>query len=176
MGPEFHLLLDLREGDAASVGETIASLSAQAYRRWKLHVRVDGRTPIQAIEELQAAMAGDPRIVGWDAETLACDVPAAGGWVGVVQAGDLIAEHALAILAETVSGDPELEALYSDEDVCGATGLFRAPLLKPDWSPLLHKSVRYLGRLLLLRLDALSSGRDVRFPNCSATKRVPSTA
>lgn len=154
-GPEFHLLLDLREGDAAKVGETIASLSAQAYRRWKLHVRVDDGTPASAIEDLRAAMAGDPRIVEWDAGTVASEIPAARGWVGIVQAGDLLAEHALAILTETVAGNPELEALYSDEDVCGASGLFRAPLLKPDWSPLLHESVRYLGRLLLLRLDAL---------------------
>ena len=60
---------------------------------------------------------------------------AAQDWVGVLDAGDLLPDYALAVLAERLAGAPDLAVIYSDEDTVGRDGGHRDPIFKPDWSP-----------------------------------------
>lgn len=154
-GAVFHLLLDARDGSAAGLRATLQSLAGQAYSRWTLHVRMCARTPADVQEVVRAAIHQDPRILPLADAHQDPATPDEKDWAAVVQAGDVLPDYALAVAAETIASSPKLDAIYSDEDIRGANGLFRAPLLKPDWSPQLHRSVRYLGRLLLLRVRVL---------------------
>jgi O-antigen biosynthesis protein len=155
-GPTFHLLLDVRAGNPADFRATLDSLRDQAYARWRLHVRLDAGTPPALLQEVQAAARVDLRIAPLAEDSASPRGFSRSDWAAVIQIGDLLPEYALAVLANTATADPDLEAIYSDEDVRGANGLFQSPLFKPDWSPLLHRSIRYLGRLLVLRLETLA--------------------
>ena len=74
-----------------------------------------------------------------------------GAYLAVLDAGDVLAVSALAELAETLARNPELDAVYSDEDVLGADSHRTSPLFKPAWSPELLAGFNYFGRLTAMR-------------------------
>ena len=78
--------------------------------------------------------------------------------IGVLEAGDLLPDYALAVVAERLAGSPGLAVVYSDEDTVDADGAHRDPIFKPDWSPCLQAGAPYVGRLALVRASALEPG------------------
>lgn len=71
--------------------------------------------------------------------------------------GDHLEPHALLALAAAIRREPDLDALYADEDTIDAGGVRTAPRLKPDWSPLFSLS-GYAGEPLALRGTAFKAG------------------
>jgi hypothetical protein len=59
----------------------------------------------------------------------------------------------LAVLAEELARNPRLVAIYTDEDTIGNDDEPSAPILKPNWSPVLNQSARYIGRLTFVRVE-----------------------
>lgn len=155
-GPNFRLFSRIGECDAAALRATLASLREQAYSSWTLHIRVDARSSRGIIDTLRGEMHGDPRIC-------LCSFPqdhfaaSEHDWAAVIRIGDTLPNYALAVLVEAIADMPDLEVIYSDEDSIGANGLLRAPIFKPNWSPVLYKSRPYLGRLLLFRVATLKA-------------------
>ena len=80
--------------------------------------------------------------------------------IGVLEAGDLLPDYALAVVAERLAGSPGLAVVYSDEDTVDADGAHRDPIFKPDWSPCLQAGAPYVGRLALVRASALEPGAE----------------
>ncbi|MBV9075888.1 MAG: glycosyltransferase family 2 protein, partial [Methylobacteriaceae bacterium] len=79
-------------------------------------------------------------------------------WVGLLRAGDRLAEGALDCLAAAIGRDPGLAILFSDEDEPAPAGGGRVPWLKPDWSPRLQAARPPRDGLALLRADLLRDG------------------
>ena len=48
---------------------------------------------------------------------------------------DILAPHALAIMADAINRHPDADVLYSDEDKLDSRGQRYGPYFKPDWSP-----------------------------------------
>ena len=60
----------------------------------------------------------------------------------VLDAGDRLPGYALAVITEELGRAPDLEVIYTDEDTIGPGD----PIFKPDWSPVLYRHSRYVGR------------------------------
>ena len=158
--PYFRFLL--RATDQDGVAATIASLKAQAYPKWSLDV-IAADAAVPGLTGSRDVAAGDERV------TFAAPRPdwteiahriAAHDRIGVLDAGDLMPDYALAVLAERLAGSPDLALIYSDEDTVDRGGAHRDPIFKPDWSPCLQAQAPYVERLALVRAGALDLGAD----------------
>ena len=136
-GPTIVFVLPAAPEQADRVRETIASLLAQSYRRWRLTIAWTGAAPplpndmrITAVEQSPATTFGD-FVRGEDA-------------AGLLTAGDRLRPDALAILATALSGSGIPDMIYADE-IQGDDGAAR-PRLKPDWSPDLALATGYPGK------------------------------
>jgi GT2 family glycosyltransferase len=151
--PLVSVLVVLDTCDEPAVRRLVTMLGAQVYERWQLCVvsarRSDG-------EMLQRVAGSEPRL------RIVTDAPAgsgyeralglaAGDFIAVLDAGDVLAPEALAEMAARLDEEPELDLLYSDEDVVSDSGERADPFFKPDWSPDLLLCTNYVARLGLVR-------------------------
>lgn len=107
--PHLSAVVFHRESDAAALAATMASLQQQ----WgfaDLPVHISGCTT--------------------PAATVLCQ--AAGDYVAVMQAGEVIPAHALAVLADQAARHDWPDLLCADEDLIGRRGRRRAPFFKPE--------------------------------------------
>jgi GT2 family glycosyltransferase len=140
---------------------TIRSLRLQVYQRWSLHAVTDAKTSPFLVTAFRDQADREPRLSGTPMQlerpeplTSRFD---SNDFVALIDAGDSLPDYALAVVAETLARDRELELVYSDEDRITSDGDLTAPVLKPDWSPVLHQRVSYLGRLTLLKARLLTT-------------------
>jgi O-antigen biosynthesis protein len=158
--PCFRLLL--RATDQSGVAATVASLQAQAYPKWSLDV-IATDVPAPDFADCRKAAAGDERVAFIGAPPDWTEIArrnSADDRVGVLEAGDLLPDYALAVVAERLAGSPNLTIVHSDEDTVDADGAYRDPIFKPDWSPCLQARAPYIGRLALVRAGALEPGAE----------------
>jgi O-antigen biosynthesis protein len=156
--PSFRFLLRLDDAEPEDVRATIASLQAQIYPQWSLDSVIAERTHAATLAACRDLAGRDPRLgvisprQEWAAlaEKFARD-----DRIGVLDAGDLLPDYALAVIAEELAGAPDLAVIYSDEDAIGSGGTHRDPIFKPDWSPVLQQRTRYVGRLAVIRASDL---------------------
>jgi O-antigen biosynthesis protein len=157
--PRFRFLLRASDQDGASA--TIASLQAQAYPKWTLDVI---STDVGAPDLAGCpAVAGDERVSFMGPRPDWTEIArwnTADDRIGVLDAGDVLPNYALAVLADRLAGSPSLAVVYSDEDTLEADGTHRDPIFKPCWSPCLQARAPYVGRLALVRAGALDPGGD----------------
>ncbi len=76
-----------------------------------------------------------------------------GDFVFFLEPGDQLAPNALFLLADALNSDPDIDLLYTDEDVLDPVEGRSSPFFKPDWSPELFASRNYVGGLLACRSD-----------------------
>jgi GT2 family glycosyltransferase len=156
-GPRFRLVASLGRADRLGLERTVQSLRAQLLPEWTLHLLCGGDARDDALAAYRQWKVADPRLleVGPDAELPA--VPSGGTeWVGAIELGDQLPAHGLAVFAEALATQPDAVVAYGDEDSVDAEGKLHSPRFKPDWSPHFFASSSYLGRLTLLRADALA--------------------
>jgi GT2 family glycosyltransferase len=69
-------------------------------------------------------------------------------YAGIVEAGDLLAEHAIYMLVSQLRAQPEALFAYSDEDIIGPAGQTK-PHFKPDWDCYRFRTQDYCCRLAI---------------------------
>jgi GT2 family glycosyltransferase len=162
-GPVFRLILKLGRGDLDRLRATIRSLRAQLYPRWLLYAVTDSTTSPSSLSEFREQAGRDKRLcetaLDLDQSALVASTFDRDDFLGLIDNGDCLPEYALAIVAETLAREPELELIYSDEDNTAPEDDLKLPILKPDWSPILQKHLRYVGRLTLLRTRCITACR-----------------
>jgi hypothetical protein len=154
--PYFRFLIRLDSAGLNLLQSTITSLKEQIYPHWSLHVAVSGMTTDTAAsavrdglgEVSRLSIVSDPP----DFQALEQDL-APSDYLAIIEPGDTLPDYALAILAEELARDARLVAIYTDEDAIGRDHRQSAPILKPDWSPVLNQGARYVGRLIFVRFD-----------------------
>ena len=156
--PPIRLLMALDGGDVRSLQTTLSSVQAQAYQGWSLHAAVGDRTSADVLAAFRDAMNRDGRLLEL-AKAGADPGFADSDRLSVIGIGDILQSYALAAVTEQLTDQPQLSVLYSDEDAVGPSDRLHSPLLKPDWSPAFHQSVRYLGRLTCVRCADIGSRR-----------------
>ncbi|MBU6506039.1 MAG: glycosyltransferase [Alphaproteobacteria bacterium] len=148
--PRFVFGMVVPEGIESNVALTVASLQALTVGDWRLFVVGEGPAP--------AGIAADQRIV-W--QVAADERPvvtlnrllrdAAADWIGLIDAGDQLAPHALFALADAGFRHADWSAIYSDEDRIDGKGQCSNPQFKPDFNIDLMRSMPYVGGLLVVR-------------------------
>ena len=79
------------------------------------------------------------------------------GYVWDIKAEDQIHPDALSHIAAAAGAD----IIYTDEEVLDASGEPLHPIFKPDWSPILLRSVNYLGGLTAVRRELVQGHPNV---------------
>lgn len=160
--PAIHLMMRL-EGSVDALRRTLASLRAQFHAHWLLHARATAATPAALADFYGREAQADKRLRGIGTSPVS---PSIGDMVAkdllaVIETGDLLPDHALAVVAEAAHTAPAARVLYGDEDAVAPDGTLHSPLFKPDWSPAFFRATRYLGRLVCLRVaDVARRGID----------------
>lgn len=148
--PRFALGMAVPSGVESNVAATVASLQAQTAGDWRLFVAAESPAP--------PAVAAEPRVT-W--HLVAGESPmaalnrllrdAAADWIGLIDAGDRLAPHALFNLGDAGFRHGDWSAIYSDEDRIDARGQCSNPQFKPDFNLDLMRSMPYVGGLLVVR-------------------------
>jgi GT2 family glycosyltransferase len=166
--PLVTLVVPADGATSVEVGRCIESALAQVHRRWELRLVRTGAAAGADGTGVDAWVAKDPRV---RVEThpgapgsLAVDralQAASGEFVALVEATATLAPLALREVAGAIARDPELDIVYSDEDISDGSGITR-PSFKPDWSPDLALSRDYVGGLCVFRKELLARAGGVR--------------
>ncbi|THF65697.1 glycosyltransferase [Pseudothauera nasutitermitis] len=146
--PRFHLAVLDEGGDTQALARTLRSLAGQYYSGVFVSVASPQPAPEGLNGDRLAWHAGEA--VGENAARALADAPET-RWVGIVRAGDLLAPHALLVLAEYLHSNPQLHAVYTDEDIVEADGARHSPRFKPDFDLEWLRGSAYIGGLLLAR-------------------------
>jgi GT2 family glycosyltransferase/glycosyltransferase involved in cell wall biosynthesis len=139
--------------------DCIQSVVKQSYQNWELCVVDDGSAGANVAATLAEYAEQEPRIKfarlaknsGIAAATNAALAMAQGEFVAFLDHDDLLAEHALSEVAQSLEAEPAADLIYSDEDRIDLQGQRSLPFCKPDWSPDLLRSVNYLCHLVVAR-------------------------
>lgn len=152
--PHIRVILHaVGEERAAALDETVASLHRQTYPNWSLvlfgnELAYRGlRKPVRVEIDARAGLLWE----GLEASDI----------VMPVVAGDVVADYAMAALAEFASGRADCSMFYADEDSIDTRRRYVAPELKPDWSPIFHHARPYVGRAVYFRRQAVEVHADV---------------
>jgi glycosyltransferase involved in cell wall biosynthesis len=139
----------------------IDSVRSQIYPNWELCIADDCSTDANVVQLLEECAASDPRIRvvrrSENGHISAASNSAlslvTGTWVAPLDHDDLLADHALALVAFSISEHPEAGLFYSDEDKIDESGARRDPFFKPDFDPLLLAGQNYISHLTVCRKE-----------------------
>ncbi len=142
------------------------SVRGQLYGVWELCIADDASTERHVRRVLQEYAAKDNRIKvvfrkknGHISATSNSALElASGDYVALLDHDDMLPEHALFYVAQTISAHPEARLIYSDEDKIDETGKRYDPYFKPDWNPILFCGQNMFSHLGVYQLALL---RDV---------------
>jgi glycosyltransferase involved in cell wall biosynthesis len=159
--PLISVLTPVYDPPVSALRAAIGSVRRQTFADWEL-VLVDDSSPSLAVRALlEDAAASDPRIrvitrvenggiVASSGDALAA---ATGRFVALLDHDDLLTPDALAVVAQVIADEPEVDYLYSDEDKIGPDGRFYDVFHKPSWSPERLRGQMYTAHLSVLRSD-----------------------
>lgn len=157
--PTISLAITAGSVNAENIAATLASLRQQLYPHWQLLIAVSSDCAAELKQTLQALAAEDQRVeLIWELEKNRSDSllkAANNGYIGRIDAGDLLAEHALYCIAAELETHPDAILVYTDEDQIDATAQRHTPNFKPDWNRQLLLSHNYLGNLCVYRANTL---------------------
>lgn len=157
--PLFSIVLPVYNTPPKLLRECLDSVLHQIYPRWELCIADDASTEPHCLEILREYATRDDRIKVVfreenghisRASNSALDL-ATGEYVVLLDHDDLLAEHALYMVAATISEHPEADIIYSDEDKIDEGGRRYEPYFKPDFSPDLFLSQNFINHLGVYR-------------------------
>ena len=145
--------------------EAIESVRKQIYPYWELCIADDASTDKAIRPILEHYAKDDARIkVAFRAEnghiSAASNTAlqlAAGSWIALLDHDDLLGEHALFHVVAADNERPDIQMIYSDEDVIDEFGRRSDPYFKCDWNPDLFYSHNLVSHLGVYRTDLLTS-------------------
>ena len=153
--PLISVILPAYATPAPLIRAAIASVQGQLDPHWELCIADDG-SPGEALWTLlqdEAARDSRIRIVRRSenghiaAATNSALALASGAFVAFLDHDDLLAEHALYLVAAELEQHPDTDLIFSDEDKIDESGRRSQPYFKTDWNPELmagHNMVNHL--------------------------------
>ena len=159
--PRFSVLMPVYNPEREHLEHAIDSVVAQIYPEWELCISDDASTrqDVRAVLEHYARL--DQRIHvtfrqsngGISACTNSALALASGDWVVLLDHDDALAEHALYLVAESVTKHPDAAIVYSDEDKIDGQGRRFDPYFKPDFDDELFLGQNVVSHLGAYRAD-----------------------
>ena len=150
--PTYRPRLDLLE-------QAVNSVRDQTYDRWQLCICDDGSGDTALAKYLADLSAGDSRIKvvtrsdngHISAATNDSIALAEGEFIGFLDHDDMLAPNALYEYVAVTNTNPELQVLYSDEDIVDDEGSPINGHFKPDWNYDLARSINYACHFLMIK-------------------------
>lgn len=156
--PLISLAMPTYKSDLRYLRKAIDSVIAQHYPAWELCIVDDGSDQPELTAALQSYAGAEARIKfaaienrGISGATNAAMAMCEGEFVGFIDHDDELTPDALLRVAQALTADPSLDAVYSDSDKLTLHGVRADPFLKPDWSPVYALGAMYIGHLLVVR-------------------------
>jgi len=157
--PTISLVTPVYETDERLLRLMIDSVRAQVYDAWELCLVDDGSRKPHVRRVLEAYAERDSRIRvevrpgngGIVAASNRALQMARGEFVGLLDHDDELAPDALFEVAALLNRSPDLDLVYTDEDMLDPNGARIRPFFKPDWSPDLLRSMNYITHFSVLR-------------------------
>jgi O-antigen biosynthesis protein len=161
--PLISILLPVYNAQLDWLGEAINSVKAQTYPQWELCIADDASTKSHVRPFLKEQAQSDPRIKlvfrPTNGHISACSnsalAQATGAWCGLLDQDDVLAEHALSLVAREIDARPGAGLIYSDEDFIDVSGTRSNPFIKPDWNPELFLGQNYVNHFGVYRTELL---------------------
>lgn len=161
--PVFSVVMASYNSNIEYLKACIDSVLGQHYPHWQLCIADDASTNPEVKALLQQYSELDERIV-WQAREVNGHISAAsnsalalanGDYIALLDHDDMLAPHALLMMAEAVNESPNAELFYSDEDKIDEQGNRRQPHFKPDWNRDLFYSHNYITHLAVLKTSLI---------------------
>jgi O-antigen biosynthesis protein len=150
--------------DPAALERMIGSIIDQTYSNWELCL-ADGCSSDPHVQKiLRQSSEKDKRVKivflkqnnGISGNTNSALATARGEYIALVDHDDVLAPNALFEVVKLLNQDPDLDLIYSDNDVLSRDGTQRSqPLFKPGWSPAILLSANYLTHLTVIRREII---------------------
>ena len=161
--PLLSVLMPTWRPDIALFKAAVASVQGQLYPHWQLCIADDASGSVELDALLADLQAADPRIRVVQraqnghicAASNSALALASGPWVLLLDHDDVLAEHALLLVAEAINAFPEAGLVYSDEDKLGPGGQRENPNFKPDWNHDLCLAQNLVCHLAAIRSDLM---------------------
>jgi len=165
LGPRISVLMPTFNPDLAHLRAAVASVLSQTHQDLELCIADDASTCAEVRPCIQELAAQDPRIKFIFREANGHISAASnsalslctGEFVALLDQDDLLAPHALSVVAATLRRQPGLSLAYSDEDKIDENGTRFKPHFKPDWNVTLLRSQNYVCHLVVLRRSLIES-------------------
>lgn len=147
--PSFHLLVTLLPDQTKWLPYTLDSLIPQIYPHWKLTIVAFTPKPDDLVLDSRARWyeVGDDEDSYEALNRLAMEGNA--DWVGFVEAGDMLPQHAMFKFAFHARRSPGWQVMYADDDQISPEFLRSNPKFKPDYNPDLLHAYPYTGLFCL---------------------------
>ena len=141
-GPLVSVLTPVHDPPLEMLEEAIASVQAQTFTNWELCLVDDGSRNPKITAALEHHAASDPRIHlqrhehagGISTATNTALELATGQYIALLDHDDILTPDALQQVANQIANQPQLDMIYSDEDIV-ANGNLLERHFKPGWSP-----------------------------------------
>jgi len=173
--PAFSVLVSADKAPGSWVSDMIASVRGQVYPNWELYLVCDRALAAHVRILLQREAASDPRI------KLCPPTPpdqaspvinsalamASGTYVALLDPDDVLAPHALLMVADAINAHPDADLLYSDEDGLDAQSRRREPYFKPSFNAELLRAQNFVNHLGVYRTQLLRDLGGFRVSGCS---------
>jgi GT2 family glycosyltransferase len=155
--PSFSILLPLSNPGLDLLDACIASVQEQLYPHWQLCIA--GEFSQETADILERLAAGEPRItlLRGDAgappgtASNAAFSMATGDFLVLLDPEDLLAPHALYMIAAELERGPDADLVYSDEDRIDEAEFRFDPHFKSDWNSELMLGMNMVGQLAAYR-------------------------
>jgi len=161
--PRISIVMYASNTPSASLRVALNSVIDQCYPDWELCVVDDASTETDVAEVLKEYTRRDTRIKTSvrhhpggvaKAGNTALEL-VTGDFVAVLGDVDVLANHALYMVAVELNEHPEADLVYSDEDGIDASGRRHDPRFKPDWNLDLFCARDMIGRLAVYRVQTV---------------------
>ncbi|MEP7151288.1 MAG: glycosyltransferase [Nitrospira sp.] len=157
--PTISIVMPVHDPPVEFLERAIESVRAQVCEGWELCIVDDGSTNQNVRAVLEGWSAADPRIrvaypeqnVNISAATNKATALAGGEFLLFFDHDDELTPDAVGEVALFLAAQPDVDALYSDDDKIDVSGRRYAPQFKPDWSPELLLAYMYLSHVFVVR-------------------------
>ena len=162
--PKFSIVVPLYKTPEIYLRQMVQSVQNQTYKNWELCLS-DGSGKDSPIKEVLSELAAEDsriRIIQNDRplkiadNTNAALQEATGDYIAFLDHDDELTPNALFECVQAVNQNPDIEALYSDEDKMSMEGnSFFEPHMKPDFNLDLLQTVNYICHLFVVKKELM---------------------
>lgn len=169
--PFFSIILPTYNSELIFFQELIQSLKSQTYKYFEICISDDASKNIDFLEFLDELKAKSDNITvvrsdknrGIAGNTNQAIAIAKGEWFILCDHDDLVEPFAFEMIAQYINDNPDVDVLYSDEDMIDQKGWRHSPRLQPDWNPDMLLSHMYCPHIVSFKRSVLD-----KITNCSA--------